>query len=172
MFSKDVMKPKEVFEILKYELPRVFNKELSYSIRSSAQLELIGAIDYGVVEMDGKTYVSQFLLILAHENTNFDSFGTYFVVKATPYNCYYGEAKNNSLYTTTGLESIPNKKDDILTRFYRNQMGEFWGKNRYKIECASYFTRAKIYQEEKAKREYKKILDNAINQIEEDEKIL
>lgn len=67
MYSKELMKPKDVFEKLKHELPRVLSKELSYRIRNSAQLELLGATDWGVEEMDGKMYSAQFLLILAHE---------------------------------------------------------------------------------------------------------
>ena len=168
MYSKDLMKPKEVFERLKDELPRVLSKELSYRIRSSAQLELLGATDWSVEERDGKNYVSQFLLILAHETNNMDSCGTYFVVKTTPFNCYYGEAKASSLHTSSGLEAIPNKKDEELTRFYREQMGQFWGKPMYKLECRSYFDRARQYQKEKTEWAY----NEAIKQIDEDEQIL
>ena len=171
MYSKELMKPKEVFEKLKDELPRVLSNELSYRIRSSAQLELLGAADWGVEEMDGKVYSAQFLLILAHETCEIDSFGTYFVVKTTPFNCYFGEAKQNSLHTSFGLESIPNKKDEGLTRFYREQMGQVWGERMYKLECRSYLDRAKQYQKEKAEREYQKKLDEATKKIEEDEKV-
>ena len=75
MYSKELMKPKEVFKKLKDELPRVLSNELSYRIRSSAQLELLGAADWGVEEMDGKVYSAQFLLILAYETCEMDSFG-------------------------------------------------------------------------------------------------
>ena len=172
MYSKELMKPKDVYEKLKGELPRVLSKELSYRIRNSAQLELLGATDWSVEEMDGKNYASQFLLILAHETYSMDSYGTYFVIKVTPFNCYYGEAKQNSLHTSSGLESIPSKKDDDLTKFYREQMGQFWGERLYKLECRSYFDRARQYQKEKAQREYDKMLAEATKQIEADENIL
>ena len=162
MYSEEVMNPKDVFRILKEKLASVLSNEFPYRITNPAQLELIDSTDWGVEENDGKTYVSQFLLILAHETCEIDSLGTYFVVKTTPFNCYFGEAKVNSLHTSIGLESIPSKKDDVLTRFYREQMAQFWGYRLYARECCSYLDGVRRYQKEKAEREYKQELDEAI----------
>lgn len=160
MYNSELMRGKEVFNILKNQLSCALDEITPFSIYSARQLEFLDSSNWSCEEPDGVAYISQALLLLAHENCDMNSSGVHIVVHATPFNCYFGIGNENSLKTVAGVDSIEFQKDKDLTIFYRQQMKSLLG-DWYKLKFDKYISKAKESKINKAKREY----DNKVDEL-------
>ena len=151
----DSKKIKETFDILKPQLLKAINEHYTYYYN---ELELIMVTDWSKEEKDGERYPAKAFQLLAYKG--YDKYtGTFFVIKLTPFDCYFSEGR----LVNGNIEKVGNLTNEDLTKFYRRKMQEVHGEN-WRKTFDAYIERIKKYKKE--------ILDEAyqesIREIERD----
>ena len=155
----DSKKIKEMFDMFKPELLKAFNEQYNDYYN---ELELIRITGWSKEEKDGENYPAKTFQLLAYKG--YDKWvGTYFVVKFTPFDCYFSEGR----LINCNIEDVGNLTNKELTKFYRRKMQEVHGEvwvNTFK----AYINRVKKRREQNLNDAYNKMLKDIEDDINEE----
>ena len=127
----------EMLTTLTPELLEAFKKTTG---ENYTKIELLGTYQGIKKEFDGRAYPMLVLRLLAYSGYG-RYYGTYFNVKMSPFDCYFGEFNIYKIRNTTNLI------DENLSSRYRQLLEEKFGRD-WKINYYSYIKRVELYKKQ------------------------
>lgn len=159
-FNMEKVNGLEMYGILKPELIKAFNKHYGESYND---LEFVHRGNWFKDEKDGKNYPIITLQVLAYKG--YDRWvGTYFVIKLTPFDCYFSEDR----IMNGNIQAIGGLRNKELTKFYRQQMQSKYGKE-WTEAFNAYINRVKQYRQDILNEAYNESMKKIENDIKEEQ---